>query len=163
MFTYHLSVAMSDNTLTFDDTLLQAIKEAITISNNSFSAIRYKRSIEYIKLLDPNHILLRMHSRDKIQPTRSLSSLSRALVQNERDKGSGLLEGHLINGCVFNAKVVTDPAIPDGKSDNLSHTELIHLLIEMAFGTKYDSIASQTLDAVKQILIDALNPIKSNK
>lgn len=158
MFTYDLSVAMSDKSFSFTNNqeMIQAIKEAIDISNLSFSARRYKRSITFIDFIDDKHILLRMQSRDRINPTRSLSSLSRALVQNERDKNSGLLEGHLVNGCVFNAIVIEEPpSVP--AIEDLSDSEVIQILVEMATGTKYSEIASETLLAVKEVVLNSLN------
>ncbi len=157
MYTYNLSVAMSDRSFSFyeNEEMIPAIKEAISISNSSFSATRYKRSIEYVKLIDEKHILLRMHSRDEINPTRSLSSLSRALVQNERTKQSGLLDGRIVNGCVFHASVINSPE--PTTINELSNSEVIQILVEMAIGTKYNSIATDTLNSVKQIVIDTLN------
>lgn len=157
MYTYNLSVAMSDKNFSFTEypEMIQAIKDAIEISNSSFSATRYKRTIEYIDLIDEKHIFLKMHSRDAINPTRSLSSLSRALVNNERMKQSDLLEGRLINGCVFNAQVINShtPTI----INDLSDSEVIQVLVEMATGTKYSSISTDTLNSVKQVVINALN------
>lgn len=160
MYVYDLSVAMSDKDIILDECpeLINAIKEAIAISNKSFSATRYKRKIELIDFIDSRHMHLKMFSQNEINPTRSLSSLSRALVQNERSKNSQLLEGHLVNGCVFNATVIPKTERTIHSPEDLSNSEVLQILVEMVAGTKYEDVADETLYAIKELLIQKLNP-----
>lgn len=162
MFVYELSVSMADKKLAFsnNEILLEAIKEAIEISNNSFSAIRYKRTIEFIKLLDDKTMLLKMISRDETNPTRSLSSLSRALVQNEKNKDSKLLEGHLVNGCVFNAKLIGIQKPELFELESITDSDVIKILVEIISDPKYKFISKDVFESVKKILVAAL---KSNR
>lgn len=81
MYIYDLDVSMSDKELIFDKNLMEAIKQAINIANSSFSAIIYNRKIELVETINNTNIHLRMTSRNPINATRSLSSLSRALVR----------------------------------------------------------------------------------
>lgn len=162
MYVYDLSVAMSDRDIVLqnNEELISAIKEAIDISNHSFSATRYKRTLEFIDFWDEKHMHLRMKSRDEINPTRSLSSLSRALVQNEKSKGSNLLEGHLVNGCVFNATVIPKQNNAINSADELSDSDAIQILVKMALRSEYSDIAEDTLRAVKEILIQNINGVR---
>lgn len=162
MYIYDLSVSMSDKKMSFIENkdLLVAIKEAIDISNNSFSAVRYKRTIEFVELIDDKKMLLRMRSRDETNPTRSLSSLSRALLQNERTKNSNLLDGHLVNGCVFNAKLIDSNKSQKLEIEAMTDSEVIKMLVEIVTNPKYESISKDTLDSVKKILFEALNSIE---
>lgn len=162
MYIYDLSVSMSDKKMSFIENkdLLVAIKEAIDISNNSFSAVRYKRTIEFVELIDDKKMLLRMRSRDETNPTRSLSSLSRALLQNERTKNSNLLDGHLVNGCVFNAKLIDSNKSQKLEIEAMADSEVIKMLVEIVINPKYESISKDTLDSVKKILFEALNSIE---
>lgn len=133
MYLYNLSVAMANKQFSFEQCpqMLDMIKEAITISNSSFSATRYKRTIEFHNIIDEKHIHLIMKSRDKINPTRSLSSLSRAVLNLEKEKGTSFLASCTANGCLFNAVVIEAPKQPisiDELSDNLLLKSVIDLV-----------------------------------
>ena len=104
MYIYDLEISMSKKNVPIKPELIDAIKEAIELSNNSFSATRYGRSIQFIKQIDESRIHLQMQSKEPINATRSLSSLSRALVKNENEKGSHILEEYVYNGSVFISK-----------------------------------------------------------
>ena len=107
MHIYELNVAMAKQELPLDDTLINAIKEAIEISNMSFSSTRYGRKLEYIDKIDDYHFHIKMKSKDDINASRSLSSLARALVKNEQNKNSMLLEKYIYNGSVFNTQLIS--------------------------------------------------------
>ena len=112
MNTYHLSVQFP-RAIPFNQESLEIIKEALEVSNSSFSANRYKRTIELDpKLIDEKHIHLIMKSRDEINPTRSLSSLSIAFYNKCKEKNPALLDKVSYNGCIFNAKVIQAPKQP---------------------------------------------------
>lgn len=97
MYIYDLDVSMSDKELVFDKKLMEAIKQAINIANSSFSAIRYNRKIELVETINNTNIHLRMTSRDPINATRSLSSLSLAhLCEMKKEKIQAFLKGTLL-------------------------------------------------------------------
>lgn len=111
MFTYYLSVAMASKDFSFSECpqMIELIKEGIVSSNSSVSASRQKRLIEFKELIDDKHMLLVMKSRTEINPTRSLSSLSRSLYEIEAKKGTDYLSGCTSNGCLFNASLINEP------------------------------------------------------
>lgn len=159
MYIYDLAVSMSDKELIFDEKLMEAIEQAIDIANNSFSATRYDRKIEFIEAINDTSIHLRMTSRDSINATRSISSLSRALVQNELKKGSGLLEGHIINGCVFNTKLLDQTA---SSINDLNPTEIVQEVVEIVLGQKFLNdrerrLAREASDKIRDIVIEYVN------
>jgi len=160
MFLYNLQVSMSDKKLVFDDTLTSAILEAIDIANNSFSATRYNRKIEFIKKSDDlSFIELRMTSNDAINPSRSISSLSRALVKNESLKESHLLDGHIINSCVFNTKVI------DSKNDRIESIDPVTLAQEVTsivLGQKFlndkeTKLAKEAYHKIEEVVLEYVN------
>lgn len=111
MYTYYLSVAIANKDFSFSESpqMLDFIKDGIAISNNSFSASRQKRTIEFKELIDDKHMLFVMKSRVEINPTRSLSSLSRSLYDLEAKRGTNLLTNCTSNGCLFNASQISEP------------------------------------------------------
>ena len=162
MYVYDMQVSMSDPLFLFDDVLISAIQEAIQIANASFSAVRYNRTIEYVKKIDERSLHLRMCSRDPINATRSLSSLSRALVRNEREKGSALLDGHIQNGCVFSTKLMEEStshisALPD--------SEIVQEIISIFFGqaelnNREKRVARETAEKIRTLVIAYANKKK---
>ena len=77
-----------------------------------FSAQRYHRSLEYLDLQDPKSVLLVMRSRDEINATRSLSSLTRAMYSIDKNENLGILEPLTVNGCLFDVSVIDKPLLP---------------------------------------------------
>lgn len=160
MFVYNLQVSMSDKRLFFDDALTNAVIEAIDIANNSFSANRYNRKIEFIRKSDDlSYIELRMSSKNAINPNRSISSLSRALVKNESEKNSGLLDGHIINSCVLNTKVI------NSDSDTITSIDPVTLVQEVTsivLGQKFlndkeTKLAKEAYGKIEEVVLDYVN------
>jgi len=140
MFTYHLSVQFA-RSISFEDNpeALELIKEAITVSNSSFSANRYKRTIDLDPtLIDPKHLHLIMRSRDEINPTRSLSSLSIAFYNKCKESNPSLLEKVSYNGCIFHAKVIQPPKNPITLNDLADDALLIKSVVDLIFSNKDD-------------------------
>ena len=142
-----------------------AIKEAQNIANQSFSAIRYKRIISKIDFIDSSTIIARLESRDPINPTRSISSLSFALARNEDAKQSHLLDGHIINGRIFKTSLVTENT---SQITNLSDMAVVQEIISIFFREKDSSIqedlssrekklARNVHDKIRDIVISYVN------
>lgn len=111
MFIFYLSVAFANRDFSFSKSpeILELLKKGIVKSNSSFSAARQKRTIEFRELIDDKHMLLVMKSKSEINPTRSLSSLSRCMYEVEAESGQEYLSKCTANGCMFNASVVKEP------------------------------------------------------
>ena len=153
MYTYNLSVAMANKKFSFEEypEMIDFIKEAIIISNSSFSATRYKRTIEFQNTIDEKHIHLIMKSRDEINPTRSLSSLSRAMFSLEKDKGISILDSCTANSCLFNAVIIETPQKPV-TLEQLTDSYLLKSIIDVVYSS--DEIYKQKL---KELMISYIN------
>ena len=159
MYIYDLEITMSKKNIPLQKELIDAIKEAITIANNSFSAIRYQRTIEYVKQIDAYRIHLRMKSKDTINPTRSLSSLSRALVKNENQKCSNILENYIYNGSVFLSKTLGSN---EEVSSYISDTQMVQEIISMVFNQKTmnnrdKDLSKECVEEIRNIVIKYIN------
>ncbi len=155
MYSYNLSVAMANKKFSYYECpeMIGFLKEAIAISNSSFSATRHKRTIEYKNQIDEKHIHLIMKSRDDINPTRSLSSLSRALFRLEKEKGTNLLEACTSNGCLFNAIVIEDPKKPISLSElQADDSLLLKSVVDLVYSS--DSNIKQKLQELILIYIN---------
>lgn len=143
MYIYNIKISPMDKNVKLDSPeWVNAITEAQNIANRSFSAIRYKRIISKLDIVDASTIIARLESRDPINPTRSISSFSIALVKNEDAKQSHLLDGHIINGRVFKTTLVTEDT---SQITNLSDIEIVQEIISIFFSKKDLSIQEKEL------------------
>lgn len=100
-----------------------------------------------------------MKSKDSINPTRSLSSLSRALVKNENTKGSTILENYIYNGSVFLSKTLGSS---EEVSSHISDTKMVQEIISMVFNQKTmnnrdKDLSKECTEAIRNIVIDYIN------
>ncbi len=159
MYIYDLNVSMADKEMVFDKKLIDAINQAIDISNSTISAARSNRKIEFIEKTNEKNIHLRMTSREPINPTRSISSLSRALVQNEKEKNSGLLDGHIVNCCVFNSTVINQTS---SCICNLNPPQIVQQVVEIVLGQKFlndkeRAYAKEASNKIQDIVLEYVN------
>lgn len=159
MHIYELNVAMAKQELPLDDTLINAIKEAIEISNMSFSSTRYGRKLEYIDKIDDYHFHIKMKSKDDINASRSLSSLARALVKNEQNKNSMLLEKYIYNGSVFNTQLISSS---EDACSHISDCQMLQELISMTFNqttmnNRDKKLSREYTEKIREIVIEYIN------
>lgn len=107
MFEYYIEMKMAAKNFIIDSTLEKEIIEtAMPNANSSLSSIRNNRVISFEKRLDDYTLLIKLSSKDKVNPTRSLSSLSNALLNGKM--GDYISKNAVYNGCVINAKVINE-------------------------------------------------------
>ncbi|MCM1284223.1 MAG: hypothetical protein NC242_11425 [Roseburia sp.] len=150
---------MAKQELPLNDTLINAIKEAIEISNMSFSSTRYGRKLEYIDKIDDYHFHIKMKSKDNINASRSLSSLARALVKNEQNKNSMLLEKYIYNGSVFNTQLISSSK---DACSHISDCQMLQELISMTFNqttmnNRDKKLSREYTEKIREIVIEYIN------
>lgn len=152
MYTYNLSVAMANRQFSFrsHSDIVALIEEAIRISNSSCSATRQKRIIEYHGLIDDKHIYLIMKSQTKINPTRSLSSLSRAFISIAKEKNIPLTDC-ISYSCVFNTIEIEEPKEPIS-IDELTDSVLLKSIVDLVYSG--DSVKKTML---KEFMLQYIN------
>lgn len=165
MYIYDLSVAMSKQELPLDDSLVNAIKEAIEIANVSFSAVRYGRNLEYMGKIDDYHLHIRMESKEDVNASRSLSGLARALVKNEQSKNSTLLEKYIYNNSVFNAHLIS---VFEDAVSHISDCQMMQELISMTFNqasmnNRDKKLSREYTEKIRKIVIEYINKKTSAK
>lgn len=160
MYRYLLRLEMAEKGLPISDELFSAIREAADISNGAFSATRYRRKIT-ILALDPSRrsFDVEFTSRDEVPVTRSISSLTRALVKNEQQKNSGLLEGHIVNNRVFLTSLIDSG---ETEVSALRDTAVVGEIVQLFFGRQEltgseKELARTACDQIREIVIHYLN------
>lgn len=157
MYIYDLSISMADKELIFDETLISAIERAIAEVNASISARRSGRLIEFIKQLTQNSIQLRLTSSDPLNPTRTISAVSRALLRNESD----LLQGHVVNSCIFSSRIIAQST--SNNTDDLDPIQLVQEVVAIVLGQEYladnkqRNLAKEASDEIKEVVLRYLD------
>ncbi len=159
MISYLLSVKMADQTLEITDKMIEEITKCTTAANNTVVSKREKRTFKVIgrEGNDPYTIQIQIISKNAINATRSLSTLSRKVTENEYL--SKILEGHSPNGSVFKATQLD-------KDENYAitfrtDTDIVSEIISIFFSTdmlpKEKELASNTAAEIRRITLDYIN------
>lgn len=160
MKTYTLEVRMADNTLKISDEMMEIIDSCTEGANSTTVSKREKRSFKVIGRQDENSILITITTRGSINPTRSLSTLSRKLLENK--EMNKILEGHTPNGSVFKAIVIDES---NSKITHLSETKIVSEIVSLFFEKnllpKEKILAEQTTEKIRNIILEHIN--KKNK
>ncbi len=162
MITYILSVKMADPSLKIDDKMLSIIKECTIAANETVVSRREKRNFEVLGRYENDEytIQVRLTSKNSCNPTRSLSTLSRKVLENEYM--SKILEGHTPNGSVFKSKIIdTDEySTITYKSDPEIVSEVISIFFNDKMTTAEKDLASDTAEIIRKTVLNYINTKK---
>ena len=159
MITYLLNVRMADSLLKINDKMLSIITECTSSANETVVSRREKRTFKVLGRInnDEYYIQIQLTSRDSCNPTRSLSTLSRKVLENEYM--SQILEGHTPNGSVFKAELVdTDEhSSITYKSDPEIVSEIISIFFDDKKNDKEKELASDTAEIIRSTILNYIN------
>jgi hypothetical protein len=156
MIEYLLKVKMADTTLPISEEMEKLIIDCTNIANSTTVSLRNKRTFTVEKRMDEFTLIIKLTSRDSINATRSLSTLSRAVSNNERMRE--ILNGHIINGCVFNAKLLEEQnAQIKYASDPDIASEIISIFFDNTLLPKEKELARFTATEIRDIIIKYKN------
>lgn len=159
MITYLMSVRMADPSITIDDKIFRIISECSVSASNTVVSKRERRTYEVIERNkdDANAIIIKLTSKNPVNPTRSLSSLSRKILDNEYM--SSILEGHTPNGSVFKSELIE--ADEDSNITYKSDTEIVSEIVSIFFDNtmlpKEKELASDTAESIRSIVLEYIN------
>ena len=156
MITYILEVRMADSELIITDEMEQIINECTQKANSTIVSQREKRTFSVIGRKDEYTLMVSLTSRDATNPTRSLSTLSRKVLEN--DTMSQLLAGHTPNGSVFKAQLIESA---DSKITFLPDTEIVSEILKIFFDTdslpREKELSRKFAEEIRNIVIDYKN------
>lgn len=159
MITYLLNVRMADLSLKITDEMLSIIRECTLLANETVVSKREKRTFKVIGRNDNDEysIQIQLTSKNPCNPTRSLSTLSRKVLEN--DYMSKILEGHTPNGSVFKSGLIdTDEHCSiTYKSDPEIVSEIISIFFDDKKSTKEKELASDTAEIIRSIILNYIN------
>ena len=154
MYNYLLNVTASNKNATFNDEIIEAIKDACAEANSSTNSNRYGRNFSFVSKLDNRTIQLRLKSDTPIIATRTISSITRALL---RICSHEKLEPLKYNGSLLAATVVEEYEEGAEMYNNLQPHEIVQTVIEIFFGqaslgNKDTQIAKDSAKKIKEIV-----------
>ncbi len=154
MYNYLLNVTASNKNATFNDEMIEAIKNACDEANSSTNSSRYGRNFSFVSQLDNKTIQLRLKSDTPIIATRTISSITRALLRTCSHKK---LESLKYNGSLLAATVVEEYEEGAEMYNNLQPHEIVQTVIEIFFGqaslgNKNKQIAKDSAEKIKEIV-----------
>lgn len=156
MFIYTLRVSFASSDLEFDNKMIEALDRAVAKANGSFTAVRRNIRWEIGTLSkDRRAAEVVLRSPEPISsPTRSLSGLSRALLDT-----TDLLDGNTPNGRVFFAKVVAEEKdnLRDLKPGEAAKTVIEILFEQDSLSSVNKKLAQKTAAKLKEVLLEYLN------
>ena len=159
MITYLLNVRMADSSLKINDKMLSIITECTLSANKTVVSKREKRTFKVLgrNNNDEYSIQIQLTSKNSCNPTRSLSTLSRKVLEN--DYMSQILEGHTPNGSVFKSElIVTDEhSSITYKSDPEIVSEIISIFFEDQKNAKEKELASDTAEIIRSTILNYIN------
>lgn len=159
MITYLMNVRMADPSIKIDDKVFDIISECTVSANNTVVSRREKRSYEVISRNrdDENAIIIKLTTKNPVNPTRSLSTLSRKVLDNEYM--SSILEGHTPNGSVFKSELIDadEDSNITYKSDPEIVSEIISIFFDNTMLPKEKELASDTAENIRSVVLKYIN------
>lgn len=154
MYNYLLNVTASNKKAAFDDEIINAIKAACEEANSSTNSIRYGRTFSFESQIDKYTVQLRLISDTATIATRTISSITRALI---RTCPAEKLEPLKYNGSLLTATVAAEYEEGAEAYANLAPYEVVQAVIEIFFGqaslgNKDKKIAKNAADQIKDIV-----------
>ena len=154
MYNYLLNVTASNKNATFNDEIIEAIKDACAEANSSTNSNRYGRNFSFVCKLDNRTIQLRLKSDTPIIATRTISSITRALL---RICSHEKLEPLKYNSSLLAATVVEEYEEGAEMYNNLQPHEIVQTVKEIFFGqaslgNKDKQIAKDSAKKIKEIV-----------
>lgn len=153
MYNYLMKVSAAKPKYKIDDALAQKIEECCSEVKTNANAIRKGYVFSYEGREDDTTVLIRLTSATSVQATRTISTITRALIGKVSKKQ---IADMTYNKNILNAKIVEQS---EDSYENLSPTECAQIVIEILFdqanlGNNNKKVAKESAEAIKNICRD---------
>lgn len=114
MIDYVMELRMADKNLPITDKMEKLLCDCAKEAGETTVSRKNKRTFAIERRLDEYALLVRLQSRDAINPTRTMSTLTRAVIRN--NELYSLVKDHMVNGLIFHLTLVDE-----------QNTQIIHI------------------------------------
>jgi len=147
---------MADKDLPISEEMERLIADCAEDAGQTIVSQKNKRTFSIDSRLDEYTLVMKLRSRDAVNPTRTMSTLTRAVLRNERLWS--LVKDHTVNGLIFNLTVLSQQ---DTKIIHIPDTEIVSEIISIFFKRDYvpkeRELAEQYAEELRRLVIQYKN------
>ena len=156
MIDYLIELRMADKNFPISKEMEELISKCAQEASLTTVSRKNKRTFSVEGRIDEYTILIKLQSRDEINPTRTMSTLTRAVVRNK--KLCTLVEDHIVNGLIFNTSLISKQHsqilhIPDTEI----MSEIISIFFKKDHTSKEKELAEETASQIRKLVIEYKN------
>lgn len=156
MVEYYIELRMADKELPITDEVERLITDCAGEASLTTVSKKNKRTFSVEKRLDDHTLLMKLRSRDSVNPTRTMSTLTRAVTRNE--KLWSLVKDHIVNGLIFHMTLLSQR---DAKIIHIPDTEIVSEIVSIFFKENYapeeKQLAEKYAEELRKLIISFKN------
>lgn len=138
MVEYYIELRMADKELPITDEVERLISNCADEASLTIVSKKNKRTFSVDRRLDDYTLIMKLRSRNSVNPTRTMSTLTRAVTRNE--KLWLLVKDHIVNGLIFNMTLLSQQ---DAKIIHIPDTEIVSEIVSIFFKESYTPAEKQ--------------------
>lgn len=159
MMEYFVKLRMADKTFPITDEMKKLISQCAQEASDTIVSRKNKRTFSVQRRIDEYNILIKLQSRDVVNPTRTMSTLTRAVIRNE--KLYSMVKDHMVNGLIFSTSLLSQN---DTQIIYMPDTEIVSEIISIFFNNDYmpaeeRKLTEETVSEIRKIIIDYKNKL----
>lgn len=157
MITYKIEVKMADRSLKMDKKIREMLSECAQKASSTFFSVKNKRSFVVAdEQPDEYTAIVYITTRDPINPTRSMSAITRAVTRNEAYYS--LVKDHIVNNMIFQTTCIDkEETTVIHQSDTEIVSEIISIFFSRDFSTREKNLARDAAEKIRNIVLEYIN------
>lgn len=152
MVEYYIELRMADKELPITDEVERLIADCAAEASLTTVSKKNKRTFSVDRRLDDHTLLMKLRSRNSVNPTRTMSTLTRAVTRNE--KLWLLVKDHIVNGLIFNMTLLRQQ---DSKIIHVPDTDIVSEIVSIFFKENYapeeKQLAEKYAEELRKLII----------
>ncbi len=152
MVEYYIELRMADKELPITDEVERLIADCAAEASLTTVSKKNKRTFSVDRRLDDHTLLMKLRSRSSVNPTRTMSTLTRAVTRNE--KLWLLVKDHIVNGLIFNMTLLSQQ---DSKIIHVPDTDIVSEIVSIFFKENYapeeKQLAEKYAEELRKLII----------
>lgn len=156
MITYYLDLQMAKKNFEITERMMELIIDCANIANSTVVSKRNKRTFSVEKRIDKYTLRIKLESRDSIIPSRTMSTLTRAVTQNT--EFYDMVKDNLYNGLIFSTKLINEE---NSQILQMDDTDIISEIINIFFKKDYlpsqKDLVEDTAEKIRNTIIQYKN------
>lgn len=152
MVEYYIELKMADKELPITDEVERLIADCAAEASLTTVSKKNKRTFSVDRRLDDHTLLMKLRSRSSVNPTRTMSTLTRAVTRNE--KLWLLVKDHIVNGLIFNMTLLSQQY---SKIIHVPDTDIVSEIVSIFFKENYapeeKQLAEKYAEELRKLII----------